>query len=260
MRAINKNSFNGAAAIFAEHAKTVRGFVRYEVSQQNLLPFLKRKHLRVLDVGGGSGLDAAWIADLGHQITVVEPSPKQFNYAERRFNFFLDDKQRSRLTLIHGTLEDLPPETEFDLVMMHGVAMYQEDPAAFIATVVPYIAPGGMLSLLEKGYYGAEARFLSHQSFDKYASLRNTGRYMSRFKLSVYAFKPEELEAIVKQAGLKTVQWTGVRVISDTNDELIDNIPQEELELIVDAEMRQGAEPTIRGQGQMLHFIARRPK
>ena len=38
----------------------------------------------VLDVGAGSGRDAAWLTRLGHDVVAVEPSPAMRAEAERR--------------------------------------------------------------------------------------------------------------------------------------------------------------------------------
>ena len=39
-----------------------------------LLDLLPKRSAAVLDVGAGSGRDAAWIASLGHDVIAVEPS------------------------------------------------------------------------------------------------------------------------------------------------------------------------------------------
>jgi hypothetical protein len=56
-------AFDEVASIFADYGTSLRGFVRYKLTQRNLEPFLpKKKLLRVLDIGGGSGPDAASLA------------------------------------------------------------------------------------------------------------------------------------------------------------------------------------------------------
>lgn len=85
-------TFDGVAGSFSEYDTTLRGHVRYEVVRRNLTPFLKSRSMSVLDIGGGSGPDAAWLVNLGHRVTIVEISEEQRLYAERRFNFFFYQK------------------------------------------------------------------------------------------------------------------------------------------------------------------------
>ncbi len=40
----------------------------------------------VLDVGAGSGRDAAWLAGLGHDVVAVEPAPAMRAEATRRYS------------------------------------------------------------------------------------------------------------------------------------------------------------------------------
>jgi S-adenosylmethionine-dependent methyltransferase len=121
-------AFDDLAAAFADYGTTVRGYVRYQLVQRNLKPYVSQGKLRVLDVGGGSGGDAAWLAGRGHHVTFIEPSLEQRRFAERRFNFMLSDDERERITMVGEVLEDLPADTEpFDLFMIHKVALYQAE-------------------------------------------------------------------------------------------------------------------------------------
>jgi protein-L-isoaspartate O-methyltransferase len=61
---------------YAEHAKTL--IARYEAATfeqkyGEVLHLLPMQSSRVLDVGAGSGVDAAWFAARGHSVVAVEP-------------------------------------------------------------------------------------------------------------------------------------------------------------------------------------------
>ena len=63
---------------YEKHAREVAA--TYEaVDAEDMLywlqDFLPAKGGRILDVGAGSGRDAAWLADQGFQVVAVEPSP-----------------------------------------------------------------------------------------------------------------------------------------------------------------------------------------
>jgi S-adenosylmethionine-dependent methyltransferase len=252
-------SFDGAAVILNDYAKTLRGYVRYVVAQRNLEPFLTKKPMHVLDIGGGSGIDAAWLAHKGHRVTLLEASKAQRDAAQSRFNFLLQEADRKRITIIPGSYDDLPPEAaNYDLVLLHGVAMYQREPAKFITKAATYLREGGTLSLLEKGYYGAQSRAIRRGNNGQLDSIRDSHVYINSMKLEAHAFKPEELEEILRNAKLSTIEWSGVRVITDEMFEYVADIDGNLLKDIMEAEYQQGRHSAIRGQGQMLHFIAQK--
>lgn len=258
MDIIHQTSFDEIAALFADYGSSLRGFVRYRITQENLLPFLTKKKLRILDVGGGSGPDTGWLAEKGHYVTFLEPSEKQRQFAQRRFNFFLQDKARKRITIEPVGLADFPKGKGYDVVLVHGVAMYQPDPRAFIAEALSYVRRGGLISLVEKGYYGAEARAIRHQDLQQLRQLQATRRSLNHMGQEVYSFRPEDLELILDDAHARVMQWTGVRLITDDLNLKISEIDKADLKAILEIESEHGRNPTIRGQGQMLHFIARK--
>jgi S-adenosylmethionine-dependent methyltransferase len=251
-------AFDSVAAAFADYGTTVRGYVRYHLTQRNLEPYLPPKGAAVLDVGGGSGGDTAWLVGKGCKVTFIEPSGEQCGFAERRFNFFLDDEERKRITMAGESLNDLPSNAQFALVLVHAVAQYQDNPAALLKQAMQYVQPGGLISIIEKGYYGAELRNIRDRNFADLARLQNTQRSINNLRQNVYASKPEELEKLLTDTGFTVVDWSGIRLITDDFDMSVDRVPANQLKLILQAEYEHGHHPAIRGQGQLLHFIARK--
>jgi protein-L-isoaspartate O-methyltransferase len=253
--------FDSIAALFADYGVSVRGYVRYKVIQNNLAPFIEGagKELKILDIGGGSGPDTGWLASLGHKVTLVEPSQKQREFALRRFNYFLSEENRRRIEVIDCDLSELKNSRKYDLVLIHGVAMYQQDPEAFIVEACSRAKKGGLISVVEKNYHGALARATKRLDFESLQSLRQTSRMINSLSQDVYAFLPEELESIlVDKANAKVLQWSGIRVACDGIIEKVTALEPEDLEQILEVEMQQGVNPHIRGTGQMVHFIAKK--
>jgi len=71
---------------YAENAADL--IARYELlpfayKHAEVLHLIPTRPSRVLDVGAGSGLDAAWLASMGHEVCAVEPTFLFRQYAER---------------------------------------------------------------------------------------------------------------------------------------------------------------------------------
>lgn len=258
----HETQFDGIADTFAEHADTVRGYIRYELTHANLGSVFTDRTWDVVDIGGGSGIDAVWLASEGHRVTLVEPSSEQREKAEQRKQA-MPDNDRAFVTIRPGTVSDLLAEghaNSFDLVLSHGVAMYIPEHQLFIASLVKLAKPGGYVSVLEKGFIGHLERMrrqkksateIAHFQETKIVKTNNMGR-------SVRAFHPEELEEILVASGANITTWSGVRVEADKDERMTHQLRPEELAALKVSEVGLGGNHATRSRGQMLHFIAQK--
>lgn len=112
-----------------------------------------KRALRVLDVGAGTGRDAAALAALGHKVTAVDPSRKMLRLA-RALHAGRD------IAWKRDALPDLASlRKDFDLILLSGVWMHispMTREAAF-DRLTKLIAPGGTLYItLRSGPEDAE--------------------------------------------------------------------------------------------------------
>jgi SAM-dependent methyltransferase len=111
--------------------------------------------LRVLDLGGGTGGLAVPIAELGHRVTVVDPSPDALAALDRRAaERGVDDQIHG----VQGDAADLLDHVEaatFDVVLCHGVLEVVDDPDEALETIRAAMQPSGVLSVVVAGRYAA---------------------------------------------------------------------------------------------------------
>ena len=101
---------------------------------------------QVIDIGAGTGRDAAAFAERGHSVRAVEPTPELRAEAQRRHAC-------SPITWIDDSLPDLDHVHELgkrhDVVMLTAVWMHldagQRERA--MARVAPLVRPGGLMAL-----------------------------------------------------------------------------------------------------------------
>ena len=90
--------------------------------------------LAVLDLGGGSGVSAVPLAELGHHVTVVDASADALATLQRRA---ADAGVAGLVTPVQGDVERLPATVEgaaYDLVLCHSLLEVVDEPAATLAT------------------------------------------------------------------------------------------------------------------------------
>jgi SAM-dependent methyltransferase len=105
-----------------------------------------RTALDIIDVGGGTGGFAVPFAALGHDVTVVDPSPDALAAARRRAA-----ERRVTITAVQGEadgLDSLVGAARADLVICHNVLEYVDSPAAAMAGIAGVLRPGATVSVL----------------------------------------------------------------------------------------------------------------
>ena len=166
----------------------------------------------VLDIGGGTGGFAVRVAELGHRVRVVDPSPDALAALDRRAK---ESGVSDRVTAQQGDLSSLLEVAQpgsADLVLCHGVLEVVDDPAAALATIAQVLRPGGTLSLLVAQRHAAVvARAMAGHFQQARATLDGTdpvGRSGRRFTV-------EELDSLLHDAGLSVQGVHAVRVFTD---------------------------------------------
>lgn len=172
--------------------------------------------LDVLDIGGGTGGLAVRVAELGHRVSVVDPSPDALASLARR--------ARERGVEVSGQQGDLSTLAEVvgpasaDVVLCHGVLEVVDEPAAALASLRAAMRPEATLSLLVAqhhaavvaramaGHFGQALAMLDAPSGAPVAGGRaRSGRRFTR----------DELERLLRGAGLEVLSVDGVRVFAD---------------------------------------------
>lgn len=185
---------------------------RWSVSQQwfvTLLDQLLAAHTTgpqsVVDLGGGSGTIAAHIAEQGHTVTVIDPSPDQLaNTARRAREMGLTD----RLDTKQGdtnTLPELVAPGSVDIVLCHHVLYGVPDRNRTMANVAAVLRPGGLASFLVRQRYQRMMRHALDGDLDAVRAVLDDPTWVGR----------SELTTLLTGAGFTVLDENGVGAISD---------------------------------------------
>ncbi len=215
--------------------------------------------LDVVDAGGGTGGFAVPLAEAGHRVTVLDPSPDSLAALSRRT---AERGLQSRVTAVQGDLTDLPGLREpgtVDLVLCHSVLEVVDDPAEALAAVATVLRPGGRLSLLVAGRAAVVlARALAGRSDEAAHVLTDPAGRWGPADGAVRRFSPETVQELVTAAGLHVEQVHGVRVVADL-------VPSAVLELepgahaaLLALERALADRAPFRDLATQLHVLARR--
>lgn len=199
------------------------GPVRTEVMWQSVLDAVDvagSTGLKVLDLGGGTGSDAVRLAQAGHDVTIVDPSPDALASLERR------SADAARAGDVPGTVQGLLGDTtdllqhveagSFDLALCHGVLEHVDDPGQALSVVSSALRPGGHASVVVAGRLaGVVARALAG---DFAAATRMYSTDLAHWdtrSMGPRRFVVAELDELLVTHGLTPVASHALRVFAD---------------------------------------------
>lgn len=172
------------------------------------------RQARIVDIGGGTGGLAVRLAALGHQVTVVDPSPDALAALDRRA---AESNSTDRITGVQGDLADLPDllDEPVDLVLCHGVLEVVPDPAVGLDTLRAALRPGGALSLLVAQRHAAVIARAMAGHFAQALSTLDSAHGDSRPGRAGQRFTHDEILDLLGGAGFTSTQVHGIRVFAD---------------------------------------------
>ncbi|GAB3436527.1 methyltransferase [Phycicoccus ginsengisoli] len=219
--------------------------------------------LRVLDVGGGTGGLAVPIAELGHDVTVVDPSPDALASLSRRSG---ERGVEGRVHAVQGDADSLLAvvgERPVDLVCCHGTLEVVDDPQVTLSALAAALAPGGHLSLVTAQRLAVVlARALAGQFAQAEQALTSAdGRWGSQDPLP-RRFDAGTLRAMVEQTGLVVDAVHGVRTFSDlVPSGLVESDADRVALLHLEQAVADSPQFAFLGQlGTAVHVLAHRPR
>jgi len=218
-----------------------------------------RAQLDVLDAGGGTGGFAVPLAELGHQVTVVDTSPDSLAALDRRAaDAGVTDRVRSVQADVASLLEVVAPAA-FDVVVLHSVLEVVDDPGAVLAAVSAVLRPGGITSVVTANRLAAVLHRAAAGRFDEalHALRDPLGRY-SATDPAPRRFALADLEVMFATAGLAVVATHGSRVFADLVPGGSLDADPGAVEALIALELEASEIPAFREIATQLHVVGRR--
>lgn len=220
--------------------------------------------LDIVDVGGGTGGLAVPLATLGHNVTVVDPSPDALAAAQRRAA-----EVTVSLTAVQGeaaSVDSLAGHAAADLIICHNVLEYVDSPADAMAAIARVLRPSGTVSVLAAnsvaavlhralaGRFAEARRMLPGDSGGDLPGDSGGGGARDvprRFTLA-------ELTALIAGAGLRAGEAHGLRIFGGlVPGALVDGDPGAAMGLMA-LESAAATYPPLRDIAAQLHLLGHR--
>lgn len=207
----------------------------------------------VVDLGGGTGGFAVRLAESGHRVRVVDPSPDALAALGRRAREV--DLEVSGLQGDVTDLVDVVGAASADVVVCHGV-LDVVDPAAALASIAQVLRPDGLLSLVVgQRHASVLARAMAGHFQQALALLDDQAPLDTR---TGRRFTRAEVDVLLADAGFRPTTVHGVRVFADLVPAALVDLEPGAAAALVDLERAVAARPEYHALATQLHVLATR--
>jgi len=108
------------------------GIFEFERIKELIALHISKPKATIIDVGGGTGKYAEWLAKKNHNVHLIEPVPKHIQLAQKRAK-----KLKNPFSVTIGEAKKLPFKDQFaDLVILHGPLYHLQKKADRIKAIV----------------------------------------------------------------------------------------------------------------------------
>lgn len=223
---------------------------------------------RILDVGGGTGIYASWLAAWGHQVDLVEPIPLHVERAREtarsgaHFEVHLGDARKLHFSdaiadavLLMGPLYYLPDATDRRRALCEAFRVLRPGGVLAATALGPYslLSPVLLRNLWQEGVIDNVMESLQ-------SGILPSGILPSGDLLRLRTHRPEELRAEVQEAGFAQIEVltvNGFFALPRIYDNLRDSRAKKALLTFLS---KVESDPGIVGMSGQLHAIGRRPE
>jgi S-adenosylmethionine-dependent methyltransferase len=211
-----------------------------------------RQALDIVDVGGGTGGLAVPFAALGHNVTVVDPSPDALAAAQRRAA-----EAGARLTAVQGeaaSLDGVAGTKSADLVICHNVLEYVDSPADAMTAIAAVLRPSATVSVLAANAVAAVLHRALAGRFTEARQLLESEKAAD----SPRRFTLPGLAALIEGAGLRAGEAHGLRIFSGLVPGALLDGDGGGTEALRALEAAAAATPPLRDIAAQLHVLGHR--
>ena len=191
--------------------------LKQRLVQAHVAQHMRPGQWRVLDAGGGNGLESIPLAEHGHRVEIVDYSKEMLADAERRA---VAAGVQERVTLHLGDvagLASLFPTASFDLVLCHNVIQYVADAASFVRDLNAVLKPGGLISIVSINRYSIPYRiaFPRGDLAEALAQVDARGAKAMLFDAPMNCYSAAEIVEMLGGAGCFSEGDYGIRCVCD---------------------------------------------
>ncbi|MDE2715916.1 MAG: class I SAM-dependent methyltransferase [Chloroflexota bacterium] len=249
------------------------GAIEFEVTCQVLTTYLPPQ-ARVLDIGGGPGRYAIWLAKRGHRVSLADLCPEQLSIARTKIGQAGVEELVEEIVVADARDLSHWPDSSFDAVLSLGPFYHLPDPkdrnlaadelhrvlrvggTAFVALMPRYAFLRRTLDIPDERRHLAQPDFMER--------LLNEGVFINdvpgRFT-DGYGALPEEVSPFFEQHGFTTLALSSAEGIAVKSQRALSDLASTDptaYQTALDVIIQTAGDPSILGMANHLLYVGKR--
>lgn len=207
----------------------------------------------VLDAAGGLGQMTTWFNAQGAaKVDYFDVSGEMVNYVEDQCQ---SEVAQNKITIQQASIVGFRPDEPVDVVNIHAVLEWLEDPYTVVDDLHHWVKPGGYIGLMVYNKHMLMLRHLMRGTLSKAMAGQLRGAKGGLTPIS--ALDPLEVEQRLLASGLEIVTQAGIRSFSDLAEKTV--VEWYDENDVFDAELTLCEQRPYCDLARYVLFIARKP-
>jgi len=216
------------------------------------LPIDSFKSLSVLDAAGGLGQMSHWFMNRGASVNYFDVSNDMVSHVNSSFSNYVESTQ---LKVQQGSISSISFDHSFDIVNIHAVLEWLEDPLPVLESALRWVRPGGYIGLMVYNKHMLMLRNLMRGTLKRAMSGEIAGD--KRGLTPISPLDPIEISQLLQNNGFSVITQAGIRSFSDLAEKTV--VDWYEEEDLFDAELQLCEQRPYCDMARYVLFIARKP-
>ncbi|MFQ3231470.1 MAG: S-adenosylmethionine-dependent methyltransferase [Reinekea sp.] len=220
---------------------------------QRYLPIELVQGGHVLDAAGGLGQMTTWFNVQGaEKVDYFDVSGEMANYVEAQCR---SEIEQGSVTVRQASIIDYRPDQPVDVVNIHAVLEWLENPMSVVDQLQHWVKPGGYVGLMVYNKHMLMLRHLMRGTLSK--AMAGQLRGAKGGLTPITAIDPQEVEQRLIASGFEIVTQAGIRSFSDLAEKTV--VEWYDEEDVFDAELELCEQRPYCDIARYVLFIARKP-
>ncbi|MCH1642151.1 class I SAM-dependent methyltransferase [Paenibacillus timonensis] len=243
---------------YDEWERLERHKIEFDITKRYLDEYVTGDHLQVFDIGGGPGRYTIYLAEKGHQVTLLDLSKRHIEVAREK----ADERGVSLAGTIHGNALDLSGIIQtFDVILLMGPLYHlvkEADRKTAVEEALRHLKPGGLLVASFISNYAPLQDYLANlqpvESIDQLLGyLTHVENKTSEGFTTAYFTDFKEARSLMASFGLAELAFAGVENILGSKENEINRLTDDEYRKWLEIGYRLSQDENL--MGTSLHFL-----
>lgn len=248
---------------YDEWERLERHRIEYDITRRYFDEYITGERLRVLDIGGGPGRYSIYLAEQGHEVTLLDLSKRHLEVARTK----AEERGVTLKDYIHGNALDLSGvHGEFDVILLMGPLYHlveEKDRKKAVEEALNRLKRGGLLVASFISNYAPLQDYLAQlrpfDSVDQLLDYLNHGvnQVTQGFTTAYFSGYPEARN-LMASFGLTELIFAGVENILGSKEAEINELEEPEYQKWLEIGYRLSQDEFLIGTSQHFLYIGRK--